>query len=196
MMPTTTEPSKQRRARWCVERVLPVAAAALAAGLLAAGCGGSPSTPSSNKPTGGSQAGSQAIAYSRCMRSHGVPSFPDPTISRSGGHVGIGMSIPASVSGSPAFKTAEQACGKLAPGGEGGSGGAAPITAQQHQEIVQFAACVRSHGISNFPDPDATGTFHVVGIKTNAPAFTTAIQKCQVNGMPLNISSQQGSGSQ
>jgi hypothetical protein len=192
MTHTTRAPSKQRRARWRAERVLPVAAAALAAGLLAAGCGGSPSTPSSNKPTGGSQAGSQAIAYSRCMRSHGVPSFPDPTISRSGGHVGIGLSIPASASGSPAFKTAQQACEKLAPGGEGGSRGAAPITAQQHTEIVQFAACMRSHGVPDFPDPDDTGTFHLVGINTNAPAFTAAINKCQVNGMPLNISSQQG----
>jgi hypothetical protein len=124
-----------------------------------------------------------------------VQSFPDPTISRSGGHVGIGLSIPASVSASPAFKTAQQACGKLAPGGQGG-GGAAPVTAQQHREIVQFAACMRSRGVPGFPDPDATGTFHLVGINTNSPAFTTAVQKCQVNGMPLSISSQQGSGPQ
>jgi hypothetical protein len=190
-MRKTRAGSKQRRACWRAERVPPLAAAALAAGLLAAGCGAS---PSSNKPSGQPQAGSQAIAYSRCMRSHGVPSFPDPTISRSGGHVGIGLSIPASVSASPAFKTAQQACGKLAPEASGPSGGA--ITAQQHKEIVQFAACMRSHGVPNLPDPDAEGTFHLVGINTNAPAFTTAVQKCQVNGMPLNISSQQGSGPQ
>lgn len=193
-MHTTRAPSKRQACRRR-ERVLPVAAAALAAGLLVAGCGGSPSTPSSNKPTGGPQAASQAIAASRCMRSHGVPSYPDPTISsRPGGRVGIGVSIPGSVSASPAFKTAQQACGKLAPGGPGGSG-AAPVTAQQHREILQFAACVRTHGVPGFPDPDATGTFHLVGINTNAPAFTTAIQKCQVNGMPLNISSQQGGAS-
>jgi hypothetical protein len=194
-MHTTREPSKQRQARQRCERVLPVAAAALAAGLLAAGCGGSPSTPSSNKPTGQPQAGSQAIAYSRCMRSHGVPSFPDPTISRSGGRVGIGLSIPASVGASPAFKTAQQACAMLESGGPGG-GGAAPITARQHREIVQFAACMRAHGVPDWPDPDAEGTFHVVNINTNSPAFTTATQKCQVNGMPLSISSQQGSGPQ
>lgn len=194
-MHTTREPSKQRQACRRRGRVLPVAAAALAAGLLVAGCGGSPSTPSSNSATGGPQAGSQAIAYSRCMRSHGVPSFPDPTISRSGGGVGIGLSIPGSVSSSPAFKGAQQACAKLAPDGPG-AGGAAPVTAQQHREIVQFAACMRAHGVPGFPDPDATGTFHLVNINTNSPAFTTATQKCQVNGMPLNISSQQGSGPQ
>jgi hypothetical protein len=97
------------------------------------------------------------------------------------------------VSASPAFKTAQQACAKLAPGGSGGAG-AAPITAQQHREIVQFAACMRSHGVPDFPDPDATGTFHLVNINTQAPAFTAAVNKCQISGMPLNISSQ-GSGS-
>lgn len=194
-MHTTGEPFKQRRARWRGERGLPVACAVLAAGLLAAGCGASPSTPSSNKPTGAARAGSQAIAFSRCMRSHGVPSFPDPTISRSGGHVGISLGVPASASASPAFKTAQQACAKLAPGGAPG-GGAAPVTAQQHKEIVQFAACMRAHGLPDFPDPDASGVFHLVNINTNSPAFTTATQKCQVNGVPLSISSQQGSGPQ
>jgi hypothetical protein len=188
-----TDASKPRPARRSPARALPVAAAAAAAGLLAAACGGSPSTPSANKPTGQPQAASQAIAYSRCMRSHGVPSFPDPSISRSGGGVGISLGIPASVSASPAFKTAQQACAKLAPGGSGG-GGAAPVTAQQHREIVQFAACMRSHGVPDFPDPDATGTFHLVHINTQAPAFTAAVNKCQVSGMPLNITSQ-GSGS-
>jgi hypothetical protein len=188
MMHNTRAPSKQQRAHWRSERLLLVTAVVLAAGLLVAGCGGSPSTPSSNKPTG--QPGSQAIAYSRCMRSHGVPSFPDPTISRSGGAVGVGQSIPGSVSASPAFKTAQQACGKLAPGINGG--GAAPITARQHKEIVQFAACMRAHGVPGFPDPDATGTFHLVNIKTNSPAFTTATKNCQINGVPLSISSQQG----
>jgi hypothetical protein len=107
--------------------------------------------------------------------------------------VGISLGIPASVSGAPAFKTAQQACAKLAPGGPGG-GGAVPISAQQHRQIVQFAACVRSHGVPDFPDPDATGTFHVVNINTQAPAFTAAVTKCQVSGIPLSISSQ-GTGS-
>ena len=194
-MHTTGERPKPRAAWRRRGRILPVAAvSALAAGMLA-GCGGSPSTPSSNKPTGGPQAPAQAIAYSRCMRTHGVPSFPDPTISRSGGGVGIGLGIPASVSASPAFKTAQQACAKLAPGGPAGSG-AAPITAQQHKQIVQFAACMRSHGVPGFPDADSQGVFHLVNVNTNAPAFTTAVKKCQVSGMPLNISSQQGGGQQ
>ena len=195
-MRTTRHSLKEPRARLRAERSLSAAAAVLAAGLLVTGCGGSPSDASLNRRTDQPPAVSRAIAYSRCMRSHGVPGFPDPTISRSGGRVGIGMGIPSSVATSPAFKTAADACAKFAPDDPGGSGGPAPVTAQQHREIVRFAACMRTHGVSGFPDPDATGTFHLFGVNTNAPAFTVAVGKCQVSGMPLNISSQRSSGTQ
>lgn len=52
-----------------------------------------------------------------------------------------------------------------------------------------------TNGNPDFPDRDATGTFHLVNINTQAPAFTTAVQKCEINGMPLN-SAAQGSGPQ
>jgi hypothetical protein len=46
--------------------------------LLAAGCGGgSPSSATAGRST---QHGS-GLAYSHCMRSHGVPNFPDPNSS-------------------------------------------------------------------------------------------------------------------
>ena len=136
-----------------------------------------------------------AVAYSRCMRTHGVPDFRTPRSAdrqwrrRRSEH-------PGKRDASPAFKTAQQACAKLAPGGEGDGGGAAPVTSQQHREIMQFAATMRAHSVPGFPDPDATGIFHLVNINTNAPAFTTATQKCQVNGIPLKISSRQSSGPQ
>ncbi|MGN6169413.1 MAG: hypothetical protein ACTHQQ_14770, partial [Solirubrobacteraceae bacterium] len=47
--------------------------AAVAVALLAAGCGGGSSTNDATI----SQSG--LVAYSHCMRSHGVPNFPDPT---------------------------------------------------------------------------------------------------------------------
>jgi hypothetical protein len=163
----------------------------VAGGLLAAGCGGGqPSRTSAGDPP----AVRQAIAYSRCMRSHGVSSFPDPTVSRSHARVGIGLHIPDRVSASPAYTTAAHACEKLAPDSEGGGGAAAPITAQQHREIVRFAACMRSHGVRNFPDPNAEGTFQLGSdVNPDAPAFTAASQACQVSGMPLSISSKRGS---
>ena len=54
----------------------------------------------------------QALTFARCMRAHGVPSFPDPTFSG-----GPQAGPPAGVDPqSPAFRSAARACGA------GGSG--------------------------------------------------------------------------
>jgi hypothetical protein len=53
----------------------------------------------------------QALQYSRCVRSHDVPNFPDPD---SSGRI----PDPASLGidqGSPKFQAANQACGKYRP---------------------------------------------------------------------------------
>jgi hypothetical protein len=56
-----------------------IATAALA--LLAAACGGSGSSAGSDHSpsAGGSSTSASAVAFSACMRSNGVPNFPDPT---------------------------------------------------------------------------------------------------------------------
>jgi hypothetical protein len=75
------------------------------------------------------------------------------------------------------------ACGSSAPSGTGsGSGG--DDTANT-QKAVKFAECMRSNGVSNFPDPPASGQFTIDGIAngssldTNTPAFTQAISACR-----------------
>jgi len=67
-----------------------------------------------------------ALAFSKCMRSHGEPDFPDPQFS-SGGGVSIKISAHAGGGGnngldprSPIFQKAQQACGSLLPGLAGG----------------------------------------------------------------------------
>jgi hypothetical protein len=53
----------------------------------------------------------QGLSYARCVRAHGVPSFPDPD---SSGRI----PDPATVGidqGSPKFQAANQACGKYRP---------------------------------------------------------------------------------
>jgi hypothetical protein len=63
-----------------------------------------------------------ALAMARCMRTHGVPNFPDPVVSAGpGGHgAGVRVRIGAPGSGfdpnSPAFQQAQQACGHLMGG--------------------------------------------------------------------------------
>jgi hypothetical protein len=66
-----------------------------------------PSSPAGTKPT---TYYSDAVDFARCMRAHGDPGFPDPTVS--GGNVGIRGLDPKS----PQFQTAETACRSLSPG--------------------------------------------------------------------------------
>jgi hypothetical protein len=56
----------------------------------------------------------QALSYARCMRSHGVPTFPDPKFQANGGTVlPIGKDVNPN---SPQVKAASRACQKLLPG--------------------------------------------------------------------------------
>jgi hypothetical protein len=57
----------------------------------------------------------QALAFAQCMRTHGVPNFPDPQFSGGGVQVG-GANLNAS---SPQFKAAQQACQPKLPGAGG-----------------------------------------------------------------------------
>jgi hypothetical protein len=77
------------------------------------------------------------------------------------------------------------ACGSSAPAatGTGSSGG--NNTAASAQKGVKFAACMRSHGVSDFPDPGASGKLTIdavangSSVDTRTPAFTQAISACK-----------------
>jgi hypothetical protein len=92
----------------------------------------------------------QALAYARCMRSNGVPGFPDP--SAEGNflwHPGTGIDP-----SSPAFRAAQAKCQKLLPdGGPPGPGAGTSPSAQALAKMLNIARCMRRHGIFNFPDP-------------------------------------------
>lgn len=127
-----------------------VAAGLLVVGLLASACG-------SGSPGGGNQdALAQALAYSKCMRSHGVPDFPDP-VQGANGQVslgGLGLD-------SPQANSARQACRSLAPAGTAGQ----TVSATQQKAFLSWAACIRANGVADFPDP----TFSGVGPQFNVP---------------------------
>jgi hypothetical protein len=133
-----------------------IATAALA--LLAAACGGSPpATGSGGSPhAGGSSSSAAAVAYSACMRSHGVPNYPDP---RSDGNAPKGNAQAFGVSASQ-LQAAQRACQDLYPASSlgqcQGTGACSPAARQALlSRMRDFAACMRSHGISNWPDPTA-----------------------------------------
>jgi hypothetical protein len=57
----------------------------------------------------------QALKFSACMRSHGVPSFPDPIIVRGG--TAVGLEPPRGIdSNSPQFQAAVRSCREFEPG--------------------------------------------------------------------------------
>jgi len=158
-------------------RVAAVIAATAAAALLAAACGGSPSSAGSGgSPNAGGSANSQAVAYSRCVRSHGVPGFPDPG---SNGQIPKPAVLRAlrGVSDSRA-KAATNACASLNPAGQGGP----TLTAQEQQDYLRAAACMRSHGFTSFPDPTFPGGRVNLSIPssidTRSRQFTQAAQTC------------------
>lgn len=171
-------------------RAVVAAIGLLALGLIAVGCG-SNGPHSSSAADAPQQGANRALAFASCMRSHGVPNFPDPQISRSGGHVSVKQAISINVAQAPAFKSAQRACASLMPVGGGPGGGA--VDAQQRAKLLKFAVCMRSHGVSSFPDPAQGGVFHLPqSVDTSAPRFQATVQKCQQPDMNLAIS--QGNG--
>lgn len=120
--------------------------------------------------TGSTQ--TKAAAYSACMRSHGAPSFPDPD---SQGHLNLKFGKGSQVDpSSPRFQAAQRACRSLAP-----SQNTSASNSQFAAQALKFAACMRSHGVPNFPDPKGSGAFLIQGIDPNSPQVKSAQQACQ-----------------
>ena len=115
------------------------------------------------------------------MRSNGVPSFPDPTALRGG--IPKPTIAASSESASPRFDAAMSACKHLLPNGGLGSPQTAQQTRTQLADELSFARCMRSHGVSRFPDPTAQGELTVEmvqaqGIDVHSPAVLHVVQTC------------------
>jgi hypothetical protein len=157
-----------------LRRATTVTMALLGLVLILAGCGGSKS------PAGAGGASSSAElakfeGYARCMRSHGISDFPDPSTS---GGVGITLNGGRRSDldpNNPRFKTANRACRSLAPA-------AHPAPAPSPQKIaaeVKWARCMRAHGLPSFPDPNGQGTFDSSKFDESSPASQSATKACQ-----------------
>jgi hypothetical protein len=73
------------------------------------------------------------------------------------------------------------ACGSSAPPATGSGGTNTAANAQ----AVKFAECMRSNGVSQFPDPGASGKLTIDAVAngssldTNSPAFKQALSACK-----------------
>ncbi|HTX11948.1 MAG TPA: hypothetical protein VME22_25225 [Solirubrobacteraceae bacterium] len=161
--------------------------AMLVIAVIVAGCGGSSHSQlgataggaSGSTSTGAS--GSGPLAFSKCMRANGVPGFPD--LSSNGMRIGEhgqtvsvnGISVNAS-----AFTVALPKCERYRQH----TYGTPAQTAQQTHQALQFARCMRSHGVPNFPDPrvmagaDGNQVAYLPGVNIDAPAVQSAAKAC------------------
>ena len=168
-------------------------------GLLAAACGGGSKDPGAasgggttttvapdgktGAPASSGSATTQAelLHLAQCMRSHGVPTFPDPSATE--GTLGAMVSSAGIDLQSPTVKAALAACQQFTP-----TQNVTPAqSAAQNAQQLQFAQCMRSHGVPNFPDPSAstgtgTGAVHLnlngTGIDFGSPTVQAAITAC------------------
>ena len=141
---------------------------------------------------GGSATVAQEFALAQCMRSHGAPDFPDPNSSGS-------FTLTTAPNGpkgavdidSSRIVAAYGTCRHLLPGG-GPSVAELRQHLQQQQEkqrqafpaLVNFARCMRSRGVPDFPIPQPDGhagpaPHKGTGINPASPRFQAAVRACQ-----------------
>jgi hypothetical protein len=165
-------------------------AAAAGIALLATACGGTSGTSTAGTDTSFGGTHAQALAFAKCMRSHGVPQFPDPD---GQGNFNAGQFDQFNQQDPQAFV----ACRSLLPGD--GTG----LTELQLQDVAQHnlknavkaAGCMRAHGIENFPDPAAGGSAQEggggvnwqpvlsAGLNLNTPSYEAAYHACAGTGV-------------
>jgi hypothetical protein len=153
--------------------------------LVAAACGGSPSstgsggTSNTKGSTSTQSANSRPLAFSHCMRSNGVPNFPDPNSS--------GVWPKPQVEGAasnPHYPAAARTCGHLLPDGGPGVAPSPAVDQQIQTDMTKFARCMRSHGVPNWPDPTldrgrAIFDPQAAGIDTNSSQISAKVHECE-----------------
>ena len=124
----------------------------------------------------------QALAFARCMRSHGVRNWPDPN---SSGVFPKRTPQQLGVSGSQ-YRAATHACAYLLPNGALPPGGQPTQTEMRTMErdALKFARCMRSHGVPNWPDYTLRGgipvfDLHGTSIAPNSPQIVAKQLGCK-----------------
>ena len=141
--------------------------------------------------------GAAALAFSQCMRAHGVADFPDPNAN---GQTEISGGPNSDLNpNNPTFQKAQNACQSKLP---------KPSPAQQAQALqnaLKMAQCMRAHGITDFPDPQSGQGGRVSislhgspasDLNPNDRAFQAAQKVCMPNApsLPKGGDAKSGSG--
>jgi hypothetical protein len=166
-----------------MRNLLRCTAGALLVGVLAA-CGSGGSGASSSSPTPTAMTDAQILSIGRqaaqCIREHGLSNFPDPVVSA--GQLTLPNEDEALAP--PGADAAVAACrsilDRLPPSALGDNDRPGPEDVSQ---LVKFAQCIREHGVPDWPDPKADGSFPLdgtaLGRETKSPRVVRAVQACQ-----------------
>jgi hypothetical protein len=169
--PVTSSSRPQARCLRARHRAV-VAAGLIAVALAVTACGGTGPGPgvgqSTTTSTTRASAQQDLLKFAQCVRSHGVPDFPDPD-----SQGGFEPSQISGVENSPQLKTASAACKGDLP-----AGASAP-TPEAETSLLKFAQCMRSHGEPDFPDPGSTTKPPPGAIDPTSPQFQRATRACQ-----------------
>ena len=89
--------------------------------------------------------------FAQCIRDHGIPDFPDPTVDAQGHpHLPDSVAKPPDAVLQPCLPILNQ----LPPADR-------PTNGPENDPAMmrRFAECMRAHGIQDWPDPNASGDF-------------------------------------
>jgi len=119
------------------------------------------------------------VEWAACMRQHGDPGQADPTISADGNiSVIIPTGAPQSLSGEVHGGTAP--CNQYLAGASSALRDGKPITEPSQSTELKFTACMRTHGVPNYPDPTGdTTNFNGTGVDPNSPVVERASNVCE-----------------
>ena len=166
-MTGTISPGRPARAISGRGRVIATLALGVALGvaLLTTGCGGGGGSPGKSRPL----VHQELVAFAHCMRSHGVPNWPDPLPQGGFPRTGNGQNS------GPQADAAMSTCKHLLP----------PVpavsAAQQARELAQdlkWAKCMRAHGFPGISDP-SVGPHAGTPVITAPPGFDPGSPQAQ-----------------
>jgi len=152
----------------------------------AAGANGADATPdvgdgASPSPSASIDPRDAMLAFARCMREHGVD-MPDPQPGQGGGFT-ITVGGPNDPDAGP-FAEADEACRDLLGKPGDGFTDSMQLTPEDQQKFLDYAECMRDHGI-DFPDPAPVSgngdgvRVGAVAIDPSDPAWAEATEACK-----------------
>jgi hypothetical protein len=112
----------------------------------------------------------------QCVRTHGMPNLPDPHVDSNGEPHWPGGEPPEPP------QSVQRACRPAFEKLAAATADRQPVGPADVPALLRFARCMREHGMPDWPDPKADGTFPLAGTSLEqegkSPRFIRASQAC------------------